>query len=102
MSELPSGEGKTRRRGERRQRSSISWSTVPRLAAWVPLALVLFALAGLVLTPLTLRQRTRSMRADMRAVAEPTRLLLGDLRLGLARENSLAQRFALEPQNESW
>ena len=102
MSELPSGQAKNRRRGERRSSFHVNWSAVPRLVAWVPLALVLLALAGLVLTPIVLRERTREMRSDMRAVADPTRLLLGDLRLGLARENSLAQRFALEPRIESW
>ena len=42
------------------------------------------------------------MRLDMRSAAEPTRLLLGDLRLGLAREQALAQRFAVAPENTSW
>jgi signal transduction histidine kinase len=69
---------------------------------WIPLVLIVLSLAGLVITPMVLRERTRSLRADVREVAEPARLLLNELRLGLARELSLAQRFALAPESNVW
>src|SRR5438270_2049628 len=73
-----------------------------RQLGWLPLALVLFSLAGLAITPMVLTQRTRTLRAQVRRVAEPERLLLGDLRLGLAHELSLAQNFALTRESALW
>ena len=102
MHQLPSRQAKDRRRGDRRRLWPPSWNTLPKFVAWLPLTLVVLSLAGLVLTPLALRQETKNMRLDMRSAAEPTRLLLGDLRLGLAREQALAQRFAVAPENTSW
>ena len=102
MQQLPSRQAKDRRRGDRREWWPLSWNTLPKFVAWLPLTLVVLSLAGLVLTPLALRQETKNMRFDMRSAAEPTRLLLGDLRMGLAREQALAQRFAVTPENTSW
>jgi len=42
------------------------------------------------------------MRSDLRSASEPTRLLLGDLRAGLAREQALAQRFTVAPESVYW
>ena len=69
---------------------------------WLPLVLLVLSLAGLVMTSLVMRQHTRNLRADVRGIAEPARLLLGELRLGLARELSLAQSFALSPESRVW
>jgi len=63
--------------------------------SWLPLTLVVLSLAGLAIAPLVLQQRTRYLREDIRSVGEPGRLLLGELRLGLARELALAQAFAV-------
>ena len=93
---VPDRRAHERRNGRRFQRAAA------RYLPWVPLMLIVLSFAGLVLTPMVLRQRTRNLRADVRRVAEPTRLLLGELRLGLARELSLAQRFALSPQSQVW
>jgi signal transduction histidine kinase len=76
-----------------------AWNASGRIAVWLPLTLVILSLAGLMLAPRALRQHTKSMRADIRSVAEPTRLLLGDLRLGLAQEQTLAQRMAVAPES---
>jgi len=73
-----------------------------RQLGWLPLALVLFSLAGLAITPMVLTHRTRALRDEVRRVAEPERLLLGDLRLGLAHELSLAQTFALTRESALW
>lgn len=73
-----------------------------RKLAWLPLSLVVFSLAGLAITPLLLQRRTHTIREEVRSVAEPGRLLLGELRLGLARELSLAQRFALTRESSQW
>ena len=63
--------------------------------SWLPLTLVVLSLAGLAIAPLVLQQRTRYLRDDIRSVGEPGRLLLGELRLGLARELALAQRYTV-------
>jgi signal transduction histidine kinase len=102
MRELSLGQSTDRRRGERRNRFSVDWTAVPKFVAWIPLTLVVLSLAGLVLTPLVMRERTKHLRLDMRSAGEPTRLLLGDLRFGLAREQVLAQRFAVAPETTSW
>jgi len=73
-----------------------------RSLSWLPLTLVVLSLAGLAITPLVLQQRTRNMRDDVREVGEPGRLLLGELRLGLARELSTAERFALTGASDDW
>lgn len=82
------------------------WKYVVAFAAhhlsWVPLTLVVLSLTGLALTPLILRERTIGLRADVRNVAEPARLELGNLRLGLARELTFSQRFALSPESALW
>src|SRR5437773_5101159 len=70
-------------------------TTAVRHLSWLPLSLVVLSLAGLAVAPLVLQQRTRYLREDIRSVGEPGRLLLGELRLGLARELALAQRFAV-------
>ncbi|HEY2379264.1 MAG TPA: ATP-binding protein [Gemmatimonadaceae bacterium] len=69
--------------------------TSTRHLSWLPLTLVILSLAGLAIAPLVLQQRTSYMRDDIRAVGEPGRLLLGELRLGLARELALSQRFTI-------
>ena len=66
-----------------------------RHLSWLPLTLVVLSLAGLAVAPLVLQQRTSYLRDDIRVVGEPGRLLLGELRLGLARELALAQRFTV-------
>jgi signal transduction histidine kinase len=73
-----------------------------RNLSWLPLSLVVLSLAGLAITPLVLQQRTRNLREDVREVGEPGRLLLGELRLGLARELSTAERFALTGASSDW
>ena len=73
-----------------------------RNLSWLPLSLVVLSLAGLAITPLVLQQRTRNLREDVREVGEPGRLLLGELRLGLARELSTAERFALTGASNDW
>jgi hypothetical protein len=47
-------------------------------------------------------QHTRELRKSIRIVSEPSHLLLGELRVGLARELSLAQRFALSRESSQW
>ena len=42
------------------------------------------------------------MRSDLRSASEPTRLQLGDLRIGLAREQALAQRVTLATDAGFW
>ena len=66
-----------------------------RHLSWLPLTLVVLSLAGLAVAPLVLQQRTSYLRDDIRIVGEPGRLQLGELRLGLARELALAQRFTV-------
>ena len=66
-----------------------------RHLSWLPLTLVVLSLAGLAIAPLVLQQRTSYLRDDIRSVGEPGRLLLGELRLGLARELALAQRYTV-------
>src|SRR5215471_8232641 len=66
-----------------------------RHLSWLPLTLVVLSLAGLAVAPLVLQQRTSYLRDDIRIVGEPGRLLLGELRLGLARELALAQHFTV-------
>ena len=101
MIEISTAKVPDRRAHERRAGRYIQRAAA-RYLPWVPLVLIVLSFAGLVLTPMVLRQRTRNLRADVRRVAEPTRLLLGELRLGLARELSLAQRFALSPESQVW
>ena len=92
-----------RRVRDRRESSANGAITLgTRQLSWLPLGLVLFSLAGLAITPLFLQQRTRSLRDEIRRVAEPERLLLGELRLGLAHELSLAQTFALTRESAVW
>jgi len=74
----------------------------PRRLSWVPLLLVMLSLAGLAISPLVLQHHTRELRSSIRMVAEPSHLLLGELRIGLARELSLAQRFALTRESAQW
>ena len=81
--------------------NSLSFLGVRNLS-WLPLSLVVLSLAGLAITPLVLQQRTRNLREDVREVGEPGRLLLGELRLGLARELSTAERFALTGASNDW
>jgi signal transduction histidine kinase len=75
---------------------------VRRRLAWVPLSLVMLSLAGLAITPLLLQHYTRELRLSVRMVAEPSHLLVGELRVGLAHELSLAQRFALSRESGQW
>jgi signal transduction histidine kinase len=84
------------------RRSSRRAAKLAPYLPWLPLVLLVLSLAGLVMTSLVMRQHTRNLRADVRVVAEPARLLLGELRLGLARELSLAQSFALSPESRVW
>src|SRR5205814_588203 len=70
--------------------------------AWVPLALVILSLTGVAFASLVVRQRTRRMRLDLRRASEPTRLQLGDLRIGLAQEQALAQRVTLATDAGYW
>ena len=74
----------------------------PRRLSWVPLFLVMLSLAGLAISPLVLQHHTSELRSSIRMVAEPSHLLLGELRVGLARELSLAQRFALTRESAQW
>lgn len=77
-------------------RESIGIVTIgTRHLSWLPLTLVVLSLAGLAVAPLVLQQRTSYLRDDIRVVGEPGRLLLGELRLGLARELALAQQFTV-------
>ena len=73
-----------------------------RRLSWVPLSLVMLSLTGLAITPLALQHHTRELRMSVRMVSEPSHLLLGELRVGLARELSLAQRFALSRESAQW
>ena len=67
-----------------------------------PLTLVILSLAGVAFASLVVRQRTKRMRFDLRSASEPTRLQLGDLRIGLAREQALAQRVRSRPIAGYW
>ena len=78
------------------------WSRLSRVLSWVPLTLVILSLAGVAFASLVVRQRTRRMRFDLRSASEPTRLLLGDLRVGLAREQALAQRVTFATDAGYW
>src|SRR5436305_12122731 len=101
MGELTAKSGNGGRRSNRRngrpykkpRARDSEWRELSRIMAWIPLALVILSLAGVAFAPLRVRERTKRMRSDMRSASEPTRLLLGDLRAGLAREQALAQRF---------
>lgn len=83
-----------RKSRDRREGIGIVTSRTRHLS-WLPLTLVVLSLAGLAVAPLVLQQRTSYLRDDIRIVGEPGRLLLGELRLGLARELALAQRFTV-------
>lgn len=73
-----------------------------RHLSWLPLTLVILSLAGLAIAPIVLQQRTENLRTDLRSAAEPGRMMLGELRLGLAHELSVAQRFALSGASSDW
>ena len=110
MGELTTTTGNNRRRqekdGGRSQNKSSArgseWDGLSGFMSWVPLALVILSLAGIAFAPLVVRERTKRMRSDMRNASEPTRLLLGDLRAGLAREQTLAQRFTVDHAPAYW
>lgn len=94
-----------RRRSERRDVDTngfVNQNGRWRRFSWMPLTLVMLSLAGLAITPLVLQQHTRDLRRSIRLVSEPSHLLLGELRVGLARELSLAQRFALTRESGQW
>lgn len=96
---------KGRRRNERRDLDTNGFmhqNGRARRLSWMPLTLVMLSLAGLAITPLVLQQHTRDLRRSIRMVSEPSHLLLGELRVGLARELSLAQRFALTRESGQW
>ncbi|HEX4467903.1 MAG TPA: ATP-binding protein [Gemmatimonadaceae bacterium] len=84
----------SRKSRDRRESIGIVTSGTRHLS-WLPLTLVVLSLAGLAVAPLMLQQRTSYLRDDIRVVGEPGRLLLGELRLGLARELAFAQRFTV-------
>ncbi|HEY7236961.1 MAG TPA: ATP-binding protein [Gemmatimonadaceae bacterium] len=86
----------TDRRFRERREPNGAIGTGARHLSWLPLLLVVLSLAGLAAAPLVLQQRTRNVRDDMRSVGEPGRLLLGELRLGLARELATEMRFAVD------
>jgi signal transduction histidine kinase len=92
-----------RRTRERREPSSADGVALgARHLSWLPLTLVILSLAGLAIAPLVLQQRTENLRTDLRSAAEPGRMMLGELRLGLAHELSVAQRFALSGASSDW
>ncbi len=104
-----SGDGRrrpARRNGGRPQGKTTvpvpEWSRQARILSWLPLTLVILSLAGVAFASLVVRQRTRRMRSDLRSASEPTRLQLGDLRIGLAREQALAQRVTLATDAGFW
>jgi hypothetical protein len=85
----------TDRRFRDRREPNGAIGTGARHLSWLPLLLVVLSLTGLAIAPLVLQQRTRNVRDDIRSVGEPGRLLLGELRVGLARELSMGMRFAV-------
>jgi len=97
---LPGPNGSRLRK--RRNALVAEWSLLSRILSWLPLALVILSLAGVAFASLVVRQRTKRMRFDLRSASEPTRLALGELRVGLAREQALAQRVTLAADSVYW
>ena len=91
----------TDRRFRDRREPNGAIGTGARHLSWLPLLLVVLSLTGLAIAPLVLQQRTRDVRDDIRSVGEPGRLLLGELRVGLARELSMGMRFAVGRETSS-
>lgn len=61
--------------------------------AWLALSFVLFALLALALLPWIMQSWMSGIRREIRAVAEPARLLASEVQIGLARELSALLRF---------
>jgi signal transduction histidine kinase len=81
-----------------------AWEATPRARglSWLPLALVVLSLTGLAIAPFALQRYTRGLRQEVRRTSDPARLILGELRLGLARETALAQQYWLDRETRVW